>query len=66
MKRQDLWDTKFHSAPLNVDPSIRIPSMFIDPVVDIFVDPCDPSFRQPREFFINYVWIKIGVKLVIV
>lgn len=21
--------------------------MFIDPVVDIFVDPCDPSFRQP-------------------
>ena len=23
-KRQNLWDTKFHSAPLNVDPSIRL------------------------------------------
>ena len=35
-KRQDLWDTKFHSVPLNVDPSIKIPTMFIDPVVDVF------------------------------
>ena len=21
--------------------------MFIDPVVDVFVDPCEPSYRQP-------------------
>ena len=48
-KRQDLWDTKFHSPPLNVEPSIRIPSMFIDPVVDVFVDPCDPTYRRPSR-----------------
>jgi hypothetical protein len=23
--------------------------MFIDPVVDIFVDPCDPKYRQPSQ-----------------
>ena len=23
--------------------------MFIDPVVDVFVDPCDPSFRKPEQ-----------------
>ena len=46
-KRQNLWDKKFHSSPLNVNPSIRIPTMFIDPVVDVFVDPCEPSYRPP-------------------
>ena len=57
-KRQDLWDTKFHSPPLNVEPSIRIPSMFIDPVVDVFVDPCDPTYRRPsrreKEKFLHW------------
>ena len=48
-KRQDLWNLKFHSPPLNVEPSIRIPSMFIDPVVDVFVDPCEPTYRQPSR-----------------
>jgi len=48
-KRQDLWNLKFHSPPLIVEPSIRIPSMFIDPVVDVFVDPCEPTVRQPSR-----------------
>ena len=45
VKRQNLWDQKFHMAPLNVDPKLKIPTMFIDPIVDVFVDPCDPTYR---------------------
>ena len=48
-KRQQLWAEKFHGSPLNVDPAIRIPTMFIDPVVDIFIDPCNPEFRKPEQ-----------------
>lgn len=46
---QELWASKFHSDPLNVNADLRIPTMFIDPVVDIFVDPCEPTYRKPEQ-----------------
>ena len=43
-KRQNEWSSKFNTPPLSVDSSITIPVMFIDPVVEIFSDPCKPYY----------------------
>ena len=48
-KRQELWARKFHSPPLNVDRSLKIPTVFIDPIADVFDDPCEAGFRPPER-----------------
>jgi hypothetical protein len=46
--QEKLWKEKFHTE-LNVPRDIRIPGVFIDPVVNIFADPCNSNFNSPEK-----------------
>ena len=54
-KRTGEWSEKLHKAPFNVNRSISLPFVYIDPVVDVFDDPCNdprsmPSNQEFRAF----------------
>ncbi len=55
--QENLWQEKIHQV-LAVSTDVKIPSVFIDPVAQIFVDPCNPKYTQPEqrevEKFIEY------------
>jgi hypothetical protein len=51
------WREKIHKD-LGIPKEVNIPSVFIDPVVHIFVDPCNSKYTAPEEIekdkFIEY------------
>ena len=53
-----LINTKIHEKHSNIPRDFVIPFLFIDPVVDVFRDPCDKYSRtvtlQEKEQFVIY------------
>ncbi len=46
--QESLWREKLHED-LGVPRDVIVPSVFIDPVVHIFVDPCSPNYSPPED-----------------
>ncbi len=47
--RSKEWENKLHLPPFNVNRTLNIPFVFIDPVVDVFEDTCNPNTMQPSK-----------------
>ncbi len=45
--RESTWQANLYEN-LTVSREIRVPNVFIDPVVHIFVDPCNPKYSKPE------------------
>jgi len=42
------WQDKIHEV-LAVPRDVKVPSVFIDPVVHIYVDHCNPKYTRPEQ-----------------
>ena len=48
-KRHKAWLQEIRDPPLKVNASLDIPMVFIDPVVQVFDDPCYFTYIKPSE-----------------